>query len=533
MKNQLTILAILIFPHLVNAQRQLVWLNPNTLDLNTHAAQFDIRLTLKGVSAVNPSLFKTLINNQPTAENTTNDGTKFDNVPLSKNGFDYQNRVNLVAGTQEIVVVYRDGVGEVRSHVLRVTRSESKQTGKPNLYLLSIGTITDLSFTMKDACDFANAFRAQSEGNYPLYGKTTVLPNLLGAAATADGMRKILEQTVAQLRSEVKENDVFTLFLSSHGFRRGDRYFIVGSDLDRHNNPQASSLTFQEALDYLADLPCRKVLFIDACQNEPKDVAQNSAYGALKQLKPNLKNCAIFTSSSAGEYSNEDQTLTQGLFTHFLLEAFSGKADVGANADENGYISLNELKSYLNFHVPKFMPTQHPELIFNDLDNLDLFYSAQYRQKTENCTTGGLHTEGVFGVKITTDKGAFAPELTKTFIKFHTAKGIKADTYDESYFRRFNQVFQGKISYRIGDVKEAQMDGKMAATATCFATLNGALYRRGRKSDGTVALLFDRDVAINYQFNAAPNISESDLMKSLSKGLNRQLADETIVLRGQ
>ncbi len=434
------------------------------------------------------------------------------------------------ADAQDIVVIYADASGDIRSPILKVRYQPNTATAatKANLYVLSIGTTTDLSFTMKDACDFANAFRGQGEGKDPLYGQVTIFPNLMGAAATGNGMGKTLEQCTEALRTVVKADDIFILFLSSHGFRAGDDYYIVGSDLDRHSAMRFSSLKYSDVMGLLATLPCKKLIFIDACQNAPEFIAENSVYKEIKRLTTGKPNFAVFTSSSAGETSIEMDG--QGLFTAAILEALSGKADKGANANEDGYVSVEELKSYLYWRVPQSNPRQHPDLVCNTLDNPFLFYVSQFGKKTKLCEDGDVpDTEGSFGVKILKENGAPFPELTNAVIDYHVGKGIKADTYDETQLRRFNQIFIGQLSLRPSDPKSVIVGGETVSTVTIFATIKGQLYEKVRY-EGKPKMFPKRDVLINYEFEAPPDISESDLRKRLIGGLKKQLPKVTLIL---
>jgi len=68
-------------------------------------------------------------------------------------------------------------------------------------------------------------------------------------------------------------------------------------------------------------------------------------------------NVTVLTSSTASEYSREDNQWSHGVFTKVLLDA------LGKDADENhdGLISMSELTHYLVEHVTQLTKgQQHP-----------------------------------------------------------------------------------------------------------------------------------------------------------------------------
>jgi hypothetical protein len=77
----------------------------------------------------------------------------------------------------------------------------------------------------------------------------------------------------------------------------------------------------------------------------------------------------VFSSSKGDEVSYEDPELENGIFTSQIIKALSNSV---SDTDNNGHISLNELKKYVTNTVPEitgkadFGP-QHPTV---DRDNI-------------------------------------------------------------------------------------------------------------------------------------------------------------------
>jgi uncharacterized caspase-like protein len=89
----------------------------------------------------------------------------------------------------------------------------------------------------------------------------------------------------------------------------------------------------------------------------------------FKKFLETSKGRAILTASRAKELSQEDSKLGHGLFTYYLLQGLSGKAD--ANGDN--IVTVSELYDYVNEQVVKTSRgSQHPELKGNFDNNLPL-----------------------------------------------------------------------------------------------------------------------------------------------------------------
>jgi uncharacterized caspase-like protein len=103
----------------------------------------------------------------------------------------------------------------------------------------------------------------------------------------------------------------------------------------------------------------RVLLLLDACHSGAvaTDGAKLAPNAEFLRAVMSLSNVTVLTSSSADEFSREDETWKNGAFTKVLIEAF------GRDADENhdGIISMSELTAYLSAHLPMLTGDhQHP-----------------------------------------------------------------------------------------------------------------------------------------------------------------------------
>ncbi|MBX2874267.1 MAG: hypothetical protein KTR30_19260, partial [Saprospiraceae bacterium] len=175
--------------------------------------------------------------------------------------------------------------------------------------------------------------------------------------------------------------DLVILFISSHGLISGEerKFRIEGEDFDP-DNPKFTSIVYEEdILPVLNDLPCKKLLFIDAChsgvggaKSTQRTLSINRAISHLNKQKNGL---AVISSSRENEASFEDQSWENGAFTEgILLGLGQGLADT----DEDKIITVNELYSFLKTQVPRIVQQkknkpQHPMMISNGMGNMPLF----------------------------------------------------------------------------------------------------------------------------------------------------------------
>ncbi|KOR32146.1 hypothetical protein TI05_09110 [Achromatium sp. WMS3] len=95
----------------------------------------------------------------------------------------------------------------------------------------------------------------------------------------------------------------------------------------------------------------RRILFIDACRNDPLEgkrvVPGVAATFTQHSLFQGAEGTRILFSTKAGGYSNEYPDIGHGIFTHFLLKGLAGQA-----ANSQGFITFRSLANYVQTKVP-------------------------------------------------------------------------------------------------------------------------------------------------------------------------------------
>ena len=169
-----------------------------------------------------------------------------------------------------------------------------------------------------------------------------------------------LENHQGKLFDYVKEgkSDVF-IYYSGHGApdpntRTG---YFVPTDCDpSHVDQNGYSLkTFYRNLGLL---PARSIIVVlDSCFSggSQKGMLIKSAspvFIAVEKPSADLKNTAVFASSSGDQISSWYPEKRHGLFTYFFLKGLRGEADTNEYGKQDGKIRATELYSYLKDKVP-------------------------------------------------------------------------------------------------------------------------------------------------------------------------------------
>jgi uncharacterized caspase-like protein len=176
------------------------------------------------------------------------------------------------------------------------------------------------------------------------------------------------------------DDDLLILYIAGHGMPDpvgNEIYFLsYESQPDNLTGTAVSQIDIEKAL--ARTRAKKKVWIADACHSGGAglniNVRGDRAYATNRMLigiGTSSEGIAIFTASSGSEYSQEDEKWGDGhgVFTHYLLEGLSGKAET----NKDGLISIRELYDYV-YHrvVDDTKGQQHPELKGNFDNRLPL-----------------------------------------------------------------------------------------------------------------------------------------------------------------
>jgi uncharacterized caspase-like protein len=215
--------------------------------------------------------------------------------------------------------------------------------------------IPKLNFTHADAKGFYDLLVDPRHANFP---KDNVRL-LIDGEATEKQIKKSVTQW---LYNQVTKDSTVMIFFAGHGGQETDKcdpdtakqaYYFLPWDADPEDlaNTGISQSDFERLLRTLRAQ--RMVVFLDACHST--GVAKAGARDLTIVAAPDYQQLAqgegrvVIAAAKPEQRSWEDQKLQHGIFTYHLLEALRGKAD--ANGD--GYVSIQEVAQYLQREVPR------------------------------------------------------------------------------------------------------------------------------------------------------------------------------------
>lgn len=250
---------------------------------------------------------------------------------------------------------------------------------RPNLYVLAVGPTLNLDYSRQDAADFGRVFGSQGAKARRLFNRITV-DTLLGRQATTQNIRLAIASIRNKLRTGViLEDDIVVLFFSTHGYIREGELYLQANDYQSYVAAETSIPYQRGILGKIQALPCRKLVFIDACHSAGAKASSADLNSALADLRAAPRGLAVFASSTADEQSYEDVSWRNGAFTEVILQGLlEGRADGNGYGNTNGIVTLSELERYVTTNVPRLVKGvkgkgQHPVLTRNELGDIPLF----------------------------------------------------------------------------------------------------------------------------------------------------------------
>ncbi|GAB4429255.1 MAG: hypothetical protein OHK0039_47880 [Bacteroidia bacterium] len=291
--------------------------------------------------------------------------SKLGNASFDVASYRYRLPVSLQEGDNRVRVIVRNAAGEQQTETIVF----SYQPTRPNLYVLAVGSQTNLQYAARDAQDFAELFQRQALQPDRLFEQIEVQA-LIGAEATKSAIDEAIERFGVRYRTQnLSERDVLILFFSTHGAMNNGQFYLQAENYEP-GMYRSTAVDFANVRAILNETPCKKLLLIDACQSGGARTGSaaeiNQAIAALDQAS----GTAIMTSSQASELSWEDAAWENGAFTEAVLQGM-------ADSNRNGIVTLHELSTYVIATVPPMVlqrkdAQQHPRLM-GDLGDIPLF----------------------------------------------------------------------------------------------------------------------------------------------------------------
>ena len=319
---------------------------------------FRISLIAESDKVLEKNNFKVYINER------YSDGAKFDRVKIGKsnknkkNIYTFSDEVLLEVGMNNIEVFVENESGKTSTGTILVQYSPSK----PNLYLYSIGIPhEDLNFTTNDAGDFARAFLTGSKTIFAEQFETILNTAEL---TEANDIKKTINKLAKdeEINPQITSRDVMVIFVSTHGFTEANELFLKASDWDGYI-PDETSVNFRKnILQRLSHIPCKKMIFIDACQSGgglgsvsgEKDGDDNKWSTSMLDFFSAKSGMKTLFSCGKEEYSYEDDKWQNGAFTEAIIKAVSTDR-YKADTNDNKELTIKEIYAYIQKEVPSLI----------------------------------------------------------------------------------------------------------------------------------------------------------------------------------
>jgi hypothetical protein len=360
------------------------WLKPEIGQQEVKSPTLSIRLKTWSDKKLNRGHFTILLNGEPYKV-----GQKAGETGLADKGkardvftYEYTNTVELRPGMNTIEVVVDNGSKKVSSEVLNIEYSD-----KPNLHVIAIGIEhDDLQFTTQDAKDFAASFTGQDGRLFDKVYMTTLVSGVRTRSGIFQTEGEVVKKTLRDLKDNynytIYEGDLLLLFVSSHGKTVNQDFKIIPTDFGVEG--EKSLIDYRkDVVEQLGALPCRKLVFIDACHSGSYETSTTNTGEApsattAKTLLGIGGDASTLASCRSDESSWEDASWNNGAFTEAIIAAFKNETYQDANGEfsptnGDGVLTVGELFDYLQRRVPQMLldagkkGTQHPYMAAEQL----------------------------------------------------------------------------------------------------------------------------------------------------------------------
>jgi uncharacterized caspase-like protein len=194
---------------------------------------------------------------------------------------------------------------------------------RPALHMIAVGVNyankkdLKLDCPTNDAEQISKAFTAACVGPNNLFGQATQPHRLLEKDATRN---KVL-QALAEVRKQVKPQDLLVFFYAGHGVRQGKEFYLLTHDANL-KNLRRTALSGSQLRERFSDFPCQVLLLLDACHSGSAIRGLLSMTDdASRQLADEECGVTLVAAALGHEKALEPVGGKNGLFTQGLLNA--------------------------------------------------------------------------------------------------------------------------------------------------------------------------------------------------------------------
>ncbi|MGV6860893.1 MAG: caspase family protein [Putridiphycobacter sp.] len=272
--------------------------------------------------------------------------------------------VELISGINHITAVAVNAEN-IESDPVSIRVKYNDKSSNTDLYIFSVG-INDyknknyqLNYAVNDAKDFTKSINKSALNLFD----NVFVTELYNDKATKQGISNQFKTLLGQIQTE----DVLVFYFAGHGTMdqsQNPDFYLVAHALTNLYGTKAElekeGVSATELMQFSTQIKAQKQLFIlDACHSGGAiNTITSRGANREKTIAQLARNTGTFflTASQDVQYANESGDLKHGLFTYALLEVLSGKDQ---NASNDGKITINEIKSYVDERVPELSNQYH------------------------------------------------------------------------------------------------------------------------------------------------------------------------------
>lgn len=321
----------------------LLWAKPTYDNTNNSCTSeskvFEFEILYKSDRPLKATEFDIFLNDKPYIIT----GEKSEAVPLLFEGNRFRATVILPQVNNTLYIK----VGNKKTDILNIHYAGN--TEKPDLYLFVAGVKNNLEYTDSDAKRIKEMFEEQGKMNEPLYNNINTY-YISGDKVTEDEIHDIIKR----IGNSVRPNDIFMLYLSSHGELvikgKDTTFYFICVNFNR-DSFEKYTLSDKELREYLSMVKCKKIVFIDACREDgSKSIEPNWAPDSVPGWQKKINANAFFTSCNNRQRSYECKPLGMATFSYAIIQALEeGKAKM----NKDSVITLLSLAEYLIQQTPQ------------------------------------------------------------------------------------------------------------------------------------------------------------------------------------
>ena len=176
--------------------------------------------------------------------------------------------------------------------------------------------------------------------------------------------RQAMEDAIYHLFANRQKDDLVLLYFSGHGVVDDGGEFYFASRFTRKEQGRlvpTTAVAARSVRDWMEQSRSqRKVIILDSCFSGAfaKGVKAKDSGSVNPEQFLGGKGTAILTASTSTQYALTQEGFDLSVYTHYLVE---GIRTGGADRDDDGFISVEELHDYANSKVKEAAPAMTPE----------------------------------------------------------------------------------------------------------------------------------------------------------------------------